>query len=75
MNNDHVIAVNNPRWEFSVKYDPFNQCDQLFIKNYRFSKDLIHDLIALVTPYIEPERRSSSILITTKVIFIQIFSY
>lgn len=35
MINAHEIAANNPRLEFSVKYDPFNQSDRLFKKNYR----------------------------------------
>jgi len=61
-------ASYNPRYRFTVKNDPFTQCDRLFVKNYRLSKDLVQQLIALITPYIEPERRSSSIKLSEKVI-------
>lgn len=68
MINDQEIAANRPRRSFSIKYHPFYQCDRFFLKNYRLSKDLVRQIILLVTPYIEPESRSSSITITTKVI-------
>jgi len=61
-------AAYNPRHGFTVKYDPFTQCDRLFLKNYRLTKDLIRQLIALITPYIEQKRRSSSIKLSEKVI-------
>jgi len=61
-------AAYNPRHGFTVKYDPFTQCDRLFLKKFRLSKVLVQQLIALITPYIEPERRSSSIKLSEKVI-------
>eukprot|EP00102_Acyrthosiphon_pisum_P026236 XP_016663446.1 PREDICTED: putative nuclease HARBI1 isoform X2 [Acyrthosiphon pisum] len=67
MNMVDEEASYNPRHGFTVKYDPFTQCDRLFLKNYRLSKDLVQQLIALITPYIEPERRSSSIKLSEKV--------
>lgn len=68
MNIIDDLPAYNPRHGFSVKYDPFTQCDRLFLKNYRLTKDLVRQLITLVTPYIEPERRSSSIKLSEKVI-------
>lgn len=67
MINEHEMAIHNPRRGFSVKYDPFTQCERIFLKNYRLSKDLVRQLIFMVTPYIDPPSRSSSINIPIKV--------
>lgn len=67
MVNAHELAANNTRKGFSLKYDPFTQCTRQFVKNYRLSKDLVRQLIIMVTLYIDPPTRSSSINVSSKV--------
>lgn len=45
MINEHEMAVHNPRIGFSINYNPFTQCERIFKKNYRLSKDLVRQFM------------------------------
>ena len=59
----------NVRQPFGIKIDPLLALsDHLFIKTYRLSKVLTKYLIELVTPFMEPPKRTSALSIQNKVI-------
>ncbi|KAL5243873.1 hypothetical protein ACI65C_011283 [Semiaphis heraclei] len=47
--------------------DPFKLSDQLFIKNFRLTKDIVKDLIILLSPHLLNPFRSSAIDLNTKI--------
>ncbi|KAK4877585.1 hypothetical protein RN001_010091 [Aquatica leii] len=56
--------------------DPFTSCDEAFIKKFRCSKELIRNIVLLVTPFMEPAITFSAITIVRKNwVFLALGSY
>jgi len=67
MLNVERLGAQNVRQSFGVKINPFLVLsDTAFIKTYRLSKNLTNYVIELVTPFIEPLKRSSALSIQDK---------
>ncbi|GBP03501.1 PiggyBac transposable element-derived protein 4 [Eumeta japonica] len=63
--NDNANEVRSSPW-FLPRIDAFSLSDQLFVKNFRLSKELVRQLVMEINPYINHTSRSSSIDVTTK---------
>jgi len=66
---EHENNICNERRTRNTEYitDPFTLSDQLFIKNFRLTKNVVRYLIDLLKPHIKSNRRSSAIDLNTKV--------
>ncbi|GBP41028.1 Putative nuclease HARBI1 [Eumeta japonica] len=65
--NDNANEVRSSPWFLPI-IDAFSLSDQLFVKNFRLSKELVRQLVMEINPYINHTSRSSSIDVTTKVL-------
>lgn len=52
---------------FYLKENPFERSERCFIKNFRLTKDLVREVVDLVTPYVQPPSRRSALSIESKV--------
>lgn len=69
MINVERLGAQNVRQPFGVKVNPFLALSDIaFVKTYRLSKNLTNYLIELVTPFIEPPKRSSALSVQDKVL-------
>lgn len=66
---EHENNICNEKHTRNPEYitDPFILSDQLFINNFRLSKNVIRYLIDLLKPHIESNSRSSAIDLNTEV--------
>jgi hypothetical protein len=68
MMNVERLEAQNVRQPFGVKVNLFLALSDItFVKTYRLSKNLTNYLIELVTPFIEPPKRSSAFSVQDKV--------
>ncbi|GBP95427.1 Putative nuclease HARBI1 [Eumeta japonica] len=65
--NDNANEDRSSPW-FLPRIDAFSLSDQLFVKNFRLSKELVRQLVMEINPYINHTSRSSSIDVTTKLL-------
>lgn len=56
-----------PIRKFYRRENPFDLTDNKFIKLFRLSKDLVRNLIMLLTPFIQAPTRTSSLSVELKV--------
>ncbi|CAI6373074.1 unnamed protein product [Macrosiphum euphorbiae] len=69
---EHQNNFNNAHHERQTRNkemitDPFKLTDRLFIKNFRLTKDVVKDLIILLSPHLSNSFRSSAIDLNTKI--------
>lgn len=47
--------------------DPFQLTDRKFLQIFRLSKNMVNDVVEMVSPFINPQSRASALSVTTKV--------
>lgn len=69
--DDAAGAVAEQRRPFYPRINAFELGDRQFIRMFRLSKELVREVIRLVSPYIEEGSRESAITIETKVSYLR----
>lgn len=69
MNNDVEEALEEVaiRRDVLPQSDPFRLSEHKFVQLFRVSKNLCHEIVDVVTPFMQPPFRASALSIQTKV--------
>lgn len=64
--NDAEIQANIQR-NVLIKRDPFELSDEKFVKMFRLSKELVRNIVEMITQFVEGSTRASALTRETKV--------